>query len=111
MQDSDDPLVRRALALMRDTIELPLDLSALANALSCQPRTLDRRCRAKLGAPPGTVYRHLRLAAARKLLEGGDLPVAEVALRCGYENPAALARAIRRHYGAPPTELRRMARA
>ncbi len=107
LQGEDDPLIRRALTLMRDTIEMPLDLVSLAKALSCQPRTLDRRCRARLGAAPGTVYRHLRLSAARKLLEGGRLPVAEVALRCGYENPAALARAIRRQYGASPSELRR----
>ncbi|RFP88482.1 helix-turn-helix domain-containing protein [Rhodobacteraceae bacterium 63075] len=106
----DDPLVRRALSLMRDTVERPLSLAALASALSCQPRTLDRRCRARLGAPPGRVYRHLRLSAARKLLEDGGLPVAEVALRSGYENPAALARALRKHYGASPSELRRKAR-
>jgi transcriptional regulator GlxA family with amidase domain len=102
-----DPLVRRALALMRDNIERPLSLSALAARLSCQPRTLGRRVQARLGAPPGTVYRHLRLAAARKLLEGGSLSLAEVAVRCGYESPAALTRAIRRHYGATPRDLRR----
>jgi len=111
MREEDDPLVQQALSLMRETVEMPLDLVSLAKALSCQPRTLDRRCRARLGAPPGTVYRHLRLSAARKLLEGGRLPISEIALRCGYENPAALARAMRKHYGASPSELRRNARA
>lgn len=102
-----DPLVRRALALMRDTVEAPLPLAGLARCLSCQPRTLDRRFRARLGAPPGTVYRHLRLSAARKLIEGTRLSIAEIGLRCGYDNPAALSRAIRRAYGAPPSALRR----
>lgn len=102
-----DPLVRRALAFMRDTVERPLPLAALARRLSCQPRTLDRHFRARLGAPPGTVYRHLRLSAARKLIEDSGLSVSEIALRCGYDSPAALTRAIRRAYGAPPTALRR----
>ena len=102
-----DPLVQRALSVMRDTVERPLALTQLARRLSCQPRTLDRRFRARLGAPPGTVYRHLRLAAARKLLEGSTLGVAEIAVRCGYDSPAALTRAIGRHYGATPTALRR----
>lgn len=102
-----DPLIRRALGLMRDNLERPLALVALANRLSCQPRTLDRHFRRGLGAPPGAVYRHLRLSAARKLLEGTTLGVAEIALRCGYESPAALARAMSRAYGAPPTALRR----
>ncbi|MCZ7676300.1 MAG: helix-turn-helix domain-containing protein [Roseovarius sp.] len=101
-----DPLVRRALALMRETVERPLPLTRLAQRLSCQPRTLDRRFRARPGAAPGTVYRHLRLAAARKLIEESALPVAEIALRCGYDSPAALARAVRRTYGAAPTALR-----
>jgi len=101
-----DPLVRRGLALMRENLEKPLGLKELSQRLSCQPRTLDRRFRSRLGAPPGTVYRHLRLSAARKLLEGSTLSVAEVAVRSGYESPAALARAMRGHYGASPSALR-----
>jgi len=102
-----DPLVRRALDKMREAIENPISLSDLARGLSCQPRTLDRRFRARLGASPGQVYRHLRLAAARKLVEGSRLGVAEIALRCGYDSPAALTRAFRRQYGCPPRSLRR----
>lgn len=102
-----DALVRRAVGHMRETVEQPLNLAGLARHLSCQPRTLDRRFRAALGAPPGTVYRHLRLAEARKMLEGTTLGIAEIAVRCGYESSAAMARAIRRHYGQTPTALRR----
>lgn len=102
-----DPLVRKALAAMRQNLERPLSLIELSRGLSCQPRTLDRRFRNRLGAPPGTVYRHLRLSAARKLLENSTLGVAEIALRCGYESPAALTRAMRAHYGATPSVLRR----
>ncbi len=103
-----DPLVRRALALMRDSVERPLPLAQIARRLSCQPRTLDRHFRARLGAPPGTVYRHLRLSSARKLLEGSSLSIAEIALRSGYESPAALTRAMRRLYGAAPSALRKI---
>ncbi|MGK7752494.1 MULTISPECIES: GlxA family transcriptional regulator [unclassified Roseovarius] len=102
-----DPLVRKGLQLMRDTIENPISVQQLAQRLSCQPRTLDRRFRARLGAPPGKVYRHLRLAAARKFIEDSTLGVAEIAVRCGYDSPAAMTRAIRRQYGTTPRELRR----
>lgn len=103
----NDPLVRRALGMMREHLERPLDLAELSRGLSCQPRTLDRRFRQRLGAPPGTVYRHLRLSAARKLVENSTLGVAEIALRCGYESPSALTRALRAHCGATPSVLRR----
>ena len=102
-----DPLVRKGLQLMRDTIEQPISVQQLARRLSCQPRTLDRRFRARLGAPPGKVYRHLRLAAARKLVENSTLGIAEIAVRCGYDSPAAMTRAIRRQYGTTPRKLRR----
>lgn len=103
---SADPLVIRAITAMRDHLERPLTVPQLARRLSCQPRTLDRHFRLSLGAPPGTVYRHLRLSHARKLLEGTRLGVAEIALRSGYDSPAALARAIRARFGATPTALR-----
>lgn len=102
-----DPLVPRALELMRDNIERPLMLSRLALLLSCQAKTLERRFWQRLGAPPGRVYRHIRLSAARKLIEDSQLSVAEIAVRCGYESPAALTRALKSHYGASPRVLRR----
>ncbi|PVA10494.1 AraC family transcriptional regulator [Pelagivirga sediminicola] len=101
-----DLLVRRALEQMRAHVERPLPLGAIARRLGCQPRTLDRHFRRDLGAPPGTVYRHLRLSEARKLLDSTSLGIAEIAVRCGYESPAALARAMRLRYGAAPTRLR-----
>lgn len=105
--DEADPLVRRALSLMGDSLERPISLVDLAKLLSCQPRTLDRRFRARLGAPPGQVYRHLRLSAARSMIEDSRRSVTEIALLCGYESPAALTRAIKRQYGVSPTALRK----
>ncbi|WP_113911950.1 GlxA family transcriptional regulator [Roseovarius dicentrarchi] len=101
-----DVLVRAALAQMRAHVERPLPLGAIARRVGCQPRTMDRHFRSALGAPPGTVYRHMRLSEARKLLDSTGLGIAEIAVRCGYESPAALARAMRIRYGAAPTTLR-----
>ena len=105
-----DPLVSRAMGVMRENLERPMPLAALARRISTQPRTLDRHFRVSLGAPPGTVYRHLRLASARKMLEGTSLSVAEIAVRCGYDSPAALARAVKTRFGLPPTALRAVRR-
>lgn len=101
-----DALVRGALAQMRAHVERPLPLATIAQRLNCQPRTLDRHFRRALGAPPGTVYRHVRLSEARKLLDGTALAVGEIAVRCGYDSPAAMARAMRARYGAAPSQLR-----
>lgn len=102
-----DPLVRRALALMRANLETPLSMTALARALNTGPRTLARRFEDTLGKSPGAVYRHLRLSAAHQMVINGTLGISEIALRCGYENPAAMTRAFRSRFGAPPRALRR----
>jgi transcriptional regulator GlxA family with amidase domain len=99
-------LTGRALALMRAHLETPLAVEEIARRLGCQRRTLDRRFVAETGAPAGRVYRHLRLSAARQMAETGRLPVSEIALRTGYESPAALARAFRARYGESIRALR-----
>lgn len=102
-----DPLVTRATALMRAQLESPLSQDDLARALGTTPRTLARRCQAALDLTPGALYRHLRLSAARQLVESSLLPVSEVALRCGYDDAAAFSRAFRLRFGMSPQSLRR----
>lgn len=94
--------VERAITLMHENIEKPLNLATLAKRTACPAKTLERRFRAKLGATPGQVYRHIRLTAARNLVVSTTLQVTEIALRCGYESPAALSRAYKARYGHPP---------
>ena len=101
-----DSLVARAARIMRKHIEVPLDINHLSQSLKTSPRTLSRRCQSALGMTPGQLYRHIRLTAARQLVEGSDASIAEIAVRCGYDDPTALTRAFRLRFGAPPTAFR-----
>ena len=95
--------IRDAVQVMRNTTETPLSLAQLAKVVSCPAKTLERRFKASLHAPPGKVYRHLRLSKAAQLIETTTLPVAEIALRCGYDSPSAFTRAFKARYGITPT--------
>ncbi|MGC6439913.1 MAG: GlxA family transcriptional regulator [Candidatus Puniceispirillaceae bacterium] len=99
-------IVQRALAVMQDNLEQPLRLSELSSAIACPPKTLSRRFRQELGTSPGLAYRHLRLTHARQLLENTRLSVSEVALRTGYESPAALTRAFKNRFGLLPRQIK-----
>ncbi|KNG95526.1 GlxA family transcriptional regulator [Pseudaestuariivita atlantica] len=101
-----DPVLARMLAEMRRTLGAPIPVADLAARLGLRTRTLDRRCRAGLGASPGQVYRHLRLSAGVQMITTTRLPLSEIALRCGYETPTAFTRAIRARFGATPRALR-----
>ncbi|MCK0151181.1 GlxA family transcriptional regulator [Marivita sp. S6314] len=101
-----DSLVARATRLMRENVEAPLRLDHLADALNTSPRTLTRRCQSALGMTPGQLCRHIRLSAARHLVESSTLSISEIAVRCGYEDPTALTRAFRTRFGAAPRAFR-----
>lgn len=97
--------VRRALARMEASVESPVPVAAIARAAGCSQRRLERAFRASFGATPSTVYRRLRLAAARRRVEDGRMGVAEIALRSGYASASAFTRAFRREYGRAPRFL------
>ncbi|SMP04074.1 GlxA family transcriptional regulator [Shimia sagamensis] len=99
-------VVNRALAVMQGHLEEPLALPEVARAAGVTQKTLSVRMLSELGATPATVYRRLRLNLARKLVVDTDMSVAEIALRCGYQNPAAMTRAFKVEFDKTPQTLR-----
>jgi len=100
-----DP-VRRAVALMRQHLEEPLPMAALARRVGRTQRGLEQLFRRELGATPRAVYRRIRLLAARKLVDETALPVAEIAIRCGYADASAMTRAFAAEFGRAPRAIR-----
>ena len=98
--------VAAALALMRDNQEHPLPIPQIACKLGIGPRRLTALFQAELGAGPLRTYRRIRLQTARRLVEKTGLSVAEIALRCGYENASAMTRAFGQEFGISPRALR-----
>ncbi|MBN9112274.1 MAG: helix-turn-helix transcriptional regulator [Pseudonocardia sp.] len=83
---------------------LTLDTVAKANAVSL--RYLHLLFQGS-GETAREYLRRRRLERARQLLAGADLPVTEVAGRCGFDSPSSFSRAYRAHYGMSPREARR----
>ncbi|WP_282092855.1 GlxA family transcriptional regulator [Epibacterium ulvae] len=97
----------RVIELMQRNLETPLPLSVLSQRLGLSQKELERRIKTELGIPPRTLYRHLRLSQAHRLLMTQDLSIAEIALRSGYENASAFTRAFRLAYHTTPRALRK----
>ena len=85
--------------IMVETIENPLSLNALAERAHMSTRTLNRLFKAELGMAPGQYYQNLRLLYAREMAENTSLGLREIALRAGYSDASALAKAFRKAYG------------
>ena len=101
-----DQRVRLALAAMEAAIETPRPIAEIATDAGCTQKDLEHRFRQAFGAPPRTVYAHLRMGAAKRMVEESALPVAEIAGRAGYDNASAFTRAYRRAFGVSPRQAR-----
>lgn len=99
----------RAWALER--LDQPLTVADLARHALLSERTLLRRFRAETGTTPLRWLHDQRVAHARRLLERTDLPVEDVAARCGFGTAVSLRDHFRRATRTTPTAYRRAFRA
>lgn len=84
-----------------------LTVDALAQHAGWAPRTFARRFGAETGTTPLRWLAAQRLLEARRLLEATDLPVDQVAARCGLGTAANLRLHLARDAATTPTAYRR----
>jgi transcriptional regulator GlxA family with amidase domain len=94
-------------AWARARLAEPLTVADLARHAGWAPRTFARRFLAETGTTPLRWLAAQRLAEARRLLETSDLPVDQVAARCGLGTAANLRLHLARDAGTTPSAYRR----
>jgi transcriptional regulator GlxA family with amidase domain len=100
------PVVANAIGIMEANLEEPLAIGELGRRSGCTQRELERRFRRALGVTPMFYYRHLRLAAARRMVLETERQVSEIAVRTGFGSASALTRAFREHFSDTPRSIR-----
>lgn len=103
----DDPLVGTIRKLMRQKLRQPLSLDDLAAAGGLSKFHFVRRYRTLTGRTPMEDLRLIRLEAARDLLLTTNLPLKEIAPRCGLGDEFHLSRLFRRQLRTTAGQLRR----
>ncbi len=103
---SKDPLIRRALLLMQDHLDVPLSIAELGRRLATSKKTLERRFRSDLGLSPLDAYLGLRLDHALHLLRATTRSVASIAAECGFCDSSHLSRMLKRKTGTTALDLR-----
>ncbi|MFI1887585.1 helix-turn-helix domain-containing protein [Streptomyces jumonjinensis] len=93
-------------ALARDAF-LPLSVAEHAARNQMTPAELRAAVRRGAGCSPKDYLLSLRLGRAKELLAATELPVAAVARRVGYEDPAYFSRLFTRRVGTAPIRFRR----
>ncbi|HMB75431.1 MAG TPA: helix-turn-helix domain-containing protein [Kiloniellaceae bacterium] len=89
-----------------ENLRADLSVEALAERAVMSPRSFARRYKAATGLTPAKSVELLRLDAAQRLLEDGELAYAEVAARSGFKDEQRLRRAFQRRLGICPSDYR-----
>ncbi len=94
--------VLTVLAEMETRLEEPASREELAALAGISVRQLERLFADHLGETLGAHYLAVRLDRARALLKQTALPVAQVAMACGFVSTSHFSRAYKARFGSPP---------
>lgn len=100
------PGIRELQVWIADRLESDLSVQALAERCFMSPRNFARVFSREVGMTPAAYVESIRLERARVLLETTELPVEEVARRCGFGTVETLRRVFARRLGASPSDYR-----
>lgn len=98
--------LRSAQRYMSDHLAEPITVAEVAASVNLSASHLHALFRQHVGCTPLGWLRRQRVQQAESLLRHSDIPLAEVALRCGYSDQSALSRCLQRELGTTPGALR-----
>ncbi|MFI0710136.1 helix-turn-helix domain-containing protein [Streptomyces inhibens] len=96
-----------ARELMEQRIAEPLPVCDVALAAGLSTSQFSRQFRTSTGKSPHQFLLQLRLDHACRLLRTGTLPIADIALCCGFSHQEHLTRVMRAKLGTTPAAVRR----
>ena len=103
-------LTQRQLTRLTDFVHAyvshDLSLATLAHQVGFSPYHFARLFRQTTGESPHQFVLRHRIAHAERLLIQPDVPLAEVALACGFANQSHFTQAFKRHLGLTPRAYR-----
>jgi AraC-like DNA-binding protein len=106
LRRSNEPLIADVFAVIERGVGLPQSLKDVARELGLTPGHLTTVVRRRTGRTVQEWITERRMAEARMLLGGTDLPIAEVARRIGISDAGYFARLFRSNHGISPREWR-----
>ena len=94
------------LRYLRDAFDRPINRETVAASFNLSPGYLGRLIRQSTGRSFQDVLMSFRLERARWLLRHSELPINEIALRCGFNSANYFTRAFRKAFRRSPREWR-----
>jgi len=104
---TEDHLIRQALRFIRDHADEPIQVGDVLAAVPLSRRPLEIRFKRVTGRTIQKEILRVRLERAKGLLAETDLPIAEIAIKCGFSEPQRLTEVFRRELDLSPGAFRK----
>jgi YesN/AraC family two-component response regulator len=104
---SDAGPLAKARQLLRHRFDRPHTTESLARSVGLSPSHLRRRFKTIFGCTPMEFLERVRMEQAARLIQGGKLPIKEVARKVGYLDANNFSTAFKRFFGSSPQSHRR----
>ena len=104
---TNDQLVKKALLLMQQNMDITLSASEIARRLGVNRRRLERHFQDAVGMAPTLAYKIIRLEYAEFLLRHTEQPVTGIANSTGFCDSSHFIRAFRERRGVTPAVFRK----
>ena len=102
--------IQRVLEYARNNLASTLSVQELAEVARLSPRQFSRAFTGETGQSPAKAIEHLRLEAARLMIEQSRHTIEQIAAETGFIDTERMRRTFVRAFGQPPQALRRIAR-
>ncbi len=107
--DAKSDRIQTVLTYARRNLRKSLSVEELAEVAHLSPRQFSRAFHAETGQSPAKAIEHLRVEAARLMMEESRHPIDVVARETGFADRERMRRAFLRAFGQPPQAIRRNA--
>jgi AraC family transcriptional regulator len=101
------PAAARLRAYIEDRLAETISVAEVAGHVGMSPQHFARVFKASFGVPLHRYVLQRRVARAQQMLTRSSLPLAEVALSCGFSSQAHLGFVFKVHTGMAPGQYRR----
>lgn len=104
--DREAESVALILSYVHEHFDHPLTNIALGEIFSYHPNYINQLIKGATGMSLHQYVIHLRMMQAVRLLENMPLPIAEIALRCGFCDLAYFSQYFKKYFGISPSKYR-----
>lgn len=108
MTDADCRFMEKLTALLNENISnSDLGVDDVAQMMGMSRSVYFKKLKALTGIGPNDYLKQLRMQRAAEMLDGGEMPIADIAFSIGISDPHYFSKCFKQRFGMTPTEWKR----